>query len=450
MHCTERHIPMGIVAKFGGSSLADAKSVRNVAQIIQSNPEIDIVVVSAPGKRYPTDEKVTDLLLQLWGLKPPLQTTLRERILERFVDIITEVHPNPLLEHELDELLESVSRREGSSFIPRRELVVSRGEYAMARVMANVLDWTFVDAADFICFDRHHDYDAESTMIAFKKLPAQTKIVVPGFYGACAGEIVTFSRGGSDITGAIMAQLSRAQVYENWTDVCGVLAADPNSVHEPESIRTMTYEELRELSYRGARVLHEDALAPVRASGIPVNVRSTQQLSDPGTWIVKELDPAKPRKGSIVGIAGKDDFVSFTLKKPGMGRERGFYLKVCGVFDTHQINIEHLPGGIDTQSVIIDASQLEGRTATNIQRQLMTVCKLPSLPKVEKLALICIVGETMSHKQGIAARAFTALSKARINVNVIDQGSSEINIIIGVAEADLKRAINAIYKQFFQ
>lgn len=440
---------MTTVAKFGGSSLANAGRIRNAISIVQGDTARQIVVVSAPGKRDSTDTKITDLLYVLADSKSPsARMSAYEKIMVRFESICSGLD---LEEAALDAIMAEIYQLDPAcGYDPVRDFIVSRGEYFTARIVAAALGWTFVDAQDLIMLDEQGEYDPVRTTRAFKTLPSQQHIVVPGFYGRWLDEVKTFSRGGSDISGAIMAAVSSAKVYENWTDAPGVLVADPGIVTDPQPTRFMTYRELRELSYHGASVVHEDALAPIRTLGIPVNVLSTLNPEDPGTWIHKEIEPNYRSSTKIVGIAGKPGFIAFNFAKAGLNRQLGFYRRIGEMFEKREISIEHLPSGIDTQSIVVASTELQTEAMIEeIRHNLKHDFGLAKLPKIERIALIAVVGEMMEHAHGIAGKIFTALANAGVNVRIIVQGSSEINIIIGVAEDERERAIRAIYQAFF-
>ncbi len=431
------------VVKFGGSSLASAKQFKKVAEIINSDKDRRFIVPSAPGKRDSKDEKVTDMLYECYEQAASGQSykKLFTKIKERYQDIIDGLELNLSLEHEFQTIEDNFKAKAG------RDYAASRGEYLNGILLANYLGCDFLDAADIVFFNEDGTFDSEytNTEIAARLEHAQ-KVVVPGFYGVShSGKITTFSRGGSDITGSIIARAIKADLYENWTDVSGFLVSDPRIVDNPAVIETITYRELRELSYMGASVLHEDAIFPVRAEGIPINIKNTNRPADRGTLIVEST--CKRPKYTITGIAGKRGFCTINIDKAMMNSEVGFCRRVLGVFDEYGISIEHMPSGIDTMSVIVHQDEFENfeqRVLAGIHRAV----KPDSIEMESELALVAVVGRGMKANRGTAARIFAALAHARINVKMIDQGSSEFNVIIGVRESDFENAIKAIYDIF--
>ena len=431
------------VVKFGGSSLASARQFKKVGDIIRADKARRYVVSSAPGKRNDKDEKVTDLLYQCYDAASTggSYKKILEKIKKRYTDIIDGLDLNLNLDHEFDRIEENFTAAAG------RDYAASRGEYLNGLVMACYLGYEFIDAADVISFDDKGNLNFEETNRELaERLEHVDRAVIPGFYGSSAdGSIKTFSRGGSDITGSLVARAIHADMYENWTDVSGFLVADPRIIEDPEVIETITYRELRELSYMGASVLHEDAIFPVRKEGIPINIRNTNKPEEKGTLIV-ESTCRKPRY-VITGIAGKKGFCSINIEKAMMNAEVGFCRKVLSVFERHNISIEHMPSGIDTMTVFVHQSEFEEyeqSVIAGIHREVE-----PDLVDLEAdLALIAVVGRGMKATRGTAGRIFSALAHARINVKMIDQGSSEFNIIIGVKNADFEPAIKAIYDIF--
>ena len=431
------------VVKFGGSSLASARQFKKVGDIIRADKARRYVVPSAPGKRNDKDEKVTDLLYQCYDAASTggSYKKILEKIKKRYTDIIDGLDLNLNLDPEFDRIEENFAAAVG------RDYAASRGEYLNGLVMACYLGYEFIDAADVISFDDKGNLNFEETNRELaERLEHVDRAVIPGFYGSSAdSSIKTFSRGGSDITGSLVARAIHADMYENWTDVSGFLVADPRIIEDPEVIETITYRELRELSYMGASVLHEDAIFPVRKEGIPINIRNTNKPEEKGTLIV-ESTCRKPRY-VITGIAGKKGFCSINIEKAMMNAEVGFCRKVLSVFERHNISIEHMPSGIDTMTVFVHQSEFEEyeqSVIAGIHREVE-----PDLVDLEAdLALIAVVGRGMKATRGTAGRVFSALAHARINVKMIDQGSSEFNIIIGVKNADFEPAIKAIYDIF--
>jgi aspartate kinase len=431
------------VVKFGGSSLASAKQFKKVAAIIGAEKSRRFIVPSAPGKRDSKDEKVTDLLYMAYDAAATGASYKKifEKIKSRFQGIIDGLNLNLDLGHEFAKIEENFVSKQG------RDYAASRGEYLNGIILANYLGCEFIDAADVIFFKDDGTFDSEHTNEELEeRLKNIERVVIPGFYGVTnSGKIKTFSRGGSDITGSIVARAIKADLYENWTDVSGFLVADPRVIKDPEVIETITYRELRELSYMGASVLHEDAIFPVRAEGIPINIKNTNRPEDKGTMIVEST--CKKPKFTITGIAGKKGFCSINVDKAMMNSEVGFCRKVLEVFEQNNISIEHMPSGIDTMSVIVHQNEFEDyeqRVVAGIHR----LAKPDSVEMESGIALVAVVGRGMRSTRGTAGRIFASLAHARINIKMIDQGSSEFNIIIGVKESDFEATIKAIYDIF--
>ena len=431
------------VVKFGGSSLASARQFKKVGEIIRADKSRRYVVPSAPGKRSDKDEKVTDLLYECYDAAAAGASykKILEKIKKRNEDIIDGLDLNLNLDHEFARIEENFQAKAG------RDYAASRGEYLNGILMAQYLGYEFVDAAEVVFFDDSGVFDAEATDKELsERLEHIERAVIPGFYGAKPdGTVKTFSRGGSDVTGSIVAKAIHADMYENWTDVSGFLVADPRIVDKPQVIETITYRELRELAYMGASVLHEDAIFPVRKEGIPINIRNTNRPDDKGTLIV-ESTCRKPRY-TITGIAGKKGFCSINVEKAMMNSEVGFGRKVLQVFENNGISFEHMPSGIDTMTIFVHQSEFEEyeqSVVAGIHRAVE-----PDFVEMESdLALIAVVGRGMKATRGTAGRIFSALAHARVNVKMIDQGSSELNIIIGVKNGDFETAIRAIYDIF--
>ena len=432
------------VAKFGGSSLADGAQFKKVKSIVESDKSIGVVVPSAPGKRHGKDHKVTDLLymchqLASHGLNFDEVYTI---IQDRFTGICSELETGIPIGEILSDIKTRI--RDGAS----RDYCASRGEYINGLILADYLGIPFVDAAELIRFDTMGQLDENKTRsLIAEKLGGIEKAVVPGFYGSNEdGSIRTFSRGGSDVTGAIIADGVDAELYENWTDVSGFLMADPRVVKDPKPIKLVTYKELRELSYMGAPVLHEEAIFPVRRLGIPINIRNTNRPEDEGTLIVND-QWAERNEGSITGIAGKKDFTVISVEKTLMTAEQGFFRKLVSVFETNDITIEHMPSSIDSISVIVSDIGLNGKLK-KVKDEIQIYCNPDNIVSYPSMALIAVVGRGMINTKGISARVFTALSDGGVNIRMISQGSSELNIIIGVENNDFEKAIEAIYRAF--
>lgn len=433
--------------KFGGSSLADANQFRKVADIIKSDEKRKYVVPSAPGKRFPDDIKVTDMLYkccELAGSGVDFDDDF-QLIRDRYNGIITDLGIEMSLDDEFDTIVKELKAR------PAKDYAASRGEYLNGKILANYLGFNFVDAADVIIFDTKGVLLLNETVKAVRKrLKGLENAVIPGFYGRTTeGIIKTFSRGGSDVTGSIIANAVNAEIYENWTDVSGFLVADPRIVDNPNVIDTITYRELRELAYMGASVLHEDAIFPVRSAGIPINIRNTNKPEDAGTMIVSnDYDFSKESLGhTITGIAGKKGFSTINIEKAMMNNEIGFGMKVLNVLYNNGISFEHMPSGIDTMSITVDSAKLapvREKVIAEIRREVN-----PDHIEIEDgIAILAVVGRRMKNTRGTVARVFASMAHARINIKLIDQGSSELNVIIGVSENDLSEAIRRIYDMF--
>ena len=431
------------VVKFGGSSLASAEQFRKVGDIIRSDEARRFVVPSAPGKRFDGDTKVTDMLYKCYAAAEAGEKfgKLLEDIKARYYEIIHGLELSLSLEEEFQVISESFAGKAGTDY------AASRGEYLNGIVMAAYLGYDFVDAAEVICFDEDGNFAADETNAKLSaRLAEAESAVVPGFYGAMPdGKVKTFSRGGSDVTGSIVAKAISADIYENWTDVSGFLVTDPRIIENPKVIETITYRELRELSYMGATVLHEDAIFPVRKAGIPINIRNTNAPQDKGTLIVEST--CRRPKYTITGIAGKKGFAALNIEKDMMNAEVGFGRKVLQVFEENGISFEHMPSGIDTMTIFVHQSEFEEKE----QKVLAGIHRAVNPDSVDleaNLALIAVVGRGMRATRGTAGRIFSALAHANINVKMIDQGSSELNIIIGVRNDDFEAAIKAIYDIF--
>jgi aspartate kinase len=434
-----------IVAKFGGTSLADAKGFIHVGEIVKQSADRRYVVVSAPGKRHGKDHKITDMLLMCYQLASHQLRfeDVYSIIRGRFEDIHRDLGLKQPLTPLLDEIEESI--RQGAS----RDYCASRGEHLSARLMAEHLGCPFVDSAEMVLFGDDGRLDDAATYRAIKKrLAGVERAVIPGFYGQnVQGEILTFSRGGSDITGAIIARGVDAALYENWTDVSGFLMADPHIVKNPRPINSITYKELRELSYMGAQVLHEEAVFPVREAGIPVHIKNTMQPEDAGTLIVPTQSE---RKGTILtGIAGRKDFRVISVEKERLREENDFLRKLISVFESNEVPVENMPSSIDSVSVIVSQADIQNKEK-KILEEIHIYCQPDSLASMPSMALIAVVGQGMIHAPGVAGRVFTALGAAGVNIRLISQGSSEMNILVGVENPDFEKAIVAIYDAFVQ
>lgn len=431
-----------IVCKFGGTSLADASQFKKVRDIIARDPDRKIIVVSAPGKRHKDDPKITDLLYlaqETAEFKGDLNGPF-EQIRSRFLDIERELGLHPVLDSALStfkaELKAGVSK----------DYAASRGEYFSGLLMATFLEAEFIDPEDFVVIDAFGRTDPVTYKALGDALADQSKTyVMPGFYGRDHhGRVKTFSRGGSDVSGAVAGRAGGVAVYENWTDVSGLLMADPRIVDFPCHMDQVTYKEIRELSYMGASVFHDEAILPVREVGIPINIRNTNAPDDPGTMIVPSFTGSKYK---IAGIAGKRNFSMIALEKGLMNKEVGFGYKVLQVLSAHNVSYEHCPSSIDTMSVILEHDQIAGKEEL-ILEELKQAVSPDKIELTEGLALIAIVGEEMTNTIGMAGVVFKALADAKVNVRIINQGASELNIIVGVAESDYETAVRTLYHAF--
>ncbi|MBO4939895.1 MAG: aspartate kinase [Clostridia bacterium] len=435
------------VCKFGGTSMADGNIILKSAQIVRAEENRRYVVVSAPGKRFSGDIKVTDLL---YACADAAERKDREafqdvygKIRTRFMNIETEIGKSLGVKEALDEVEEQILNGAGVDYC------ASRGEYLAAKIMAAVLDVPFVDATEFIRFKEDGGLDEKTFELGAKVLSKYERAVVPGFYGLSAeGKIKTFSRGGGDISGSIVARSVMASLYENWTDVSGFYACDPRIVNSPKCIVELSYQELRELSYMGANVLHSESIFPVRSAGIPIRICNTFRPEDPGTYIVK-TSKRTLTSDAVTGIAGKKGFSVISLEKSLMNGEIGFVQKALAVLGKHGVSFEHLPSGIDTVSIIIDNEYLKNGMLQTLVEEIKEAVHPDKIYTHENIALVATVGHGMARNVGTSARLFKALSEAGINVNMIDQGSSEQNIIVGVENEDCATCISAIYHEFF-
>lgn len=441
------------VAKFGGTSLSDAAQARKALDIVAADATRRYVVPSAPGKRHAHDQKVTDLLLLCHehARQEIRFDEVFDLIATRFTQLAATLGAGDvsgMLDQARAGIAAAAANGEGPDF------AASRGEHLNGRILAAALDWPFVDPIDLIRFEvkggRPRLDEATTYHAVGEALRNVERAVIPGFYGGTAeGRVCTFSRGGSDVSGAIIARGVGASIYENWTDVSGLLMADPRIVDRPRTIETLTYRELRELAYMGATVLHDEAVFPVRAAGIPVHIRNTNQPDAPGTQIVRGDDLPPPSPGTISGIAGRKDFTSIQIERTMMNAELGFGRRVLNVLEANGVSFEHMPSGIDTLSVIVGDAELEGKL-DRVLAELHAECHPDGIEVDGDLALIATVGRGMAHTPGTAAKLFAALAGAGVNIRLIDQGSSELNIIVGVNTGQFEQAVRAIYAAFVQ
>lgn len=438
---------MGIkVCKFGGTSMADGHVLNKVKKIIESDPERRYVVVSAPGKRFSGDIKVTDLLYKCYD-EVEEKGSCRQAfaaVRARFENIVKELNLDFDMSSVLDETEKRIDEEKSKDF------TASRGEYLSARVMAKLLGAEFIDSEGTVFFDENGAFDENKSYKAIAAAIGENKTAVfPGFYGSGAdGKVKTFSRGGSDISGAIVARAVGASVYENWTDVSGFLACDPRIVDSPRQIKNLSYKELRELSYMGANVLHSESIFPVRKANIPIVIKNTFRPEDEGTAILP-IAQYKPSGTIVTGIAGKKNFTVIFIEKSHMNSEIGFVRKVLSVLERFGVSVEHIPSGIDTMSVVVETEQLKNFKLEQILEGIKNDAEPDIIRVTENVALIATVGHGMSSSVGTSARLFKALYEANVNVKMIDQGSSELNIIVGVKNEDCEKCISAIYREFF-
>ena len=433
-----------IVTKFGGSSLSDASQFAKVKGILEMEPARQYVVPSAPGRRFPEDDKVTDLLY-LCHRQAAAGEDYRPtfgKIRERYMDIARTLNLKADIAAALDEVCARMGEGESADYC------ASRGEYLNGLLLADYLGWRFLDAAQVVRFDEKGNFDSETTQELMSAALADGEpTVVPGFYGEKPdGKVHTFTRGGSDITGAIVARAAGADMYENWTDVSGFLMADPRIVENPREIASITYKELRELSYMGASVLHEEAMFPVHRAGIPTNIRNTNKPYHPGTIICVNA-PLETSVPTITGIAGHKGFSVISVEKAMMNAELGFGRRVLQVLEEEGISFEHLPTGIDTMCVVVSGESL-APCRDRVLSRIVEATSPDTITVHDNMSIIATVGRGMVHNCGTAARLFSAMSRARINVRMIDQGSSELSIIVGVDDADFEATIRAIYNEF--
>ncbi len=432
------------VLKFGGSSLADAHQFAKVKSIVDADPARRVVIVSAPGKRFSSDHKITDLLyLCAAHIKYGVSCEdIFAMIRDRYNEIITECGLKLSLDGELDALW-----RKMQSGISKDELA-SRGEYFSARLMAEYLGFDFLDAALWVKFKFDGTVDRTATYEALRRAADGRKVVIPGFYGVMPdGHIKTFSRGGSDITGALAAAALDADVYENWTDVSGILMADPRIVDDPAPIRRVTYSELRELSYIGAQVLHEGTIFPVREKNIPLNIRNTNAPDHPGTMILESIGDEREEGGFITGIAGKKGFSVITIAKAGMSSTPGELVKILDILARHEINVEYLPSGIDIVSLVV-SSDKAGKCLYEMLGELQKEVQPNKITVTEHIAIVAAVGRKMAYRPGVSGKIFAKLGENGVNIRMITQGPEELNIIVGVEEKDFEQAIRVLYHSF--
>lgn len=433
------------VSKFGGTSLASAEQFKKVKEIILSDESRQYVVPSAPGKRYSSDTKVTDMLYkchQLYSEGLDFKPTF-DIICNRYEEIVIDLKLDLDLTPHFNEIFNTIVK--GTTL----DYVASRGEYLNGIILSELINFQFIDAKDIIFFNEEGRLDLDKTKeIMRQRLSNSPYAVIPGFYGALPnGEVKIFSRGGSDISGAVVARAIKAEVYENWTDVSGLLIADPGVVNNPKPIDKITYRELRELSYMGAKVLHEETIFPVLEAGIPINIRNTNIPTDPGTLILKHAE-VNINKIPITGIAGKKDFTVIAIEKNQMNAQIGYVRKLLSIFEEYRVSFEHIPSGIDSVSVVVDDQQLQNGKLETLVKEIKNQC-CPDLLEVHpNMALVATVGHGMAYRPGIAATIFSALYEANVNIRMIDQGASEINIIVGIENEDFEKAIQVIYNAF--
>ncbi len=434
------------VCKFGGTSMADGNVIKNVKKIIDGDKERRFIIVSAPGKRYSGDIKVTDLLYEAYNALVSGGDFKKAfaAVKARFISVVKELNLDFDINCVLEETEERIIKERSEDF------TASRGDYLCARIVAEVLGARFVDAENVIFFDESGAFDEEKSYKAIAEAVREApRAVFPGFYGRGAdGKVKTFSRGGSDISGAIVARAVRASLYENWTDVSGFLACDPRIVDSPKRIKRISYKELRELSYMGANVLHSESIFPVRRANIPINIKNTFRPEDEGTLILP-TSRYTPCGNTVTGVAGKKNFTVIFIEKSLMNSEVGFIANVLNVLKKEGVPVEHIPSGIDTMSLVVESERLHGEKLNRVLEEIQTAVEPDTMRVTENIALIATVGHGMSSSVGTSSRLFSAIAAANINVKMIDQGSSEINIIVGVNNEDYEKCIKAIYSEFF-
>ena len=434
------------VVKFGGSSMADAGQYRKVRDIVMADPARRVVIVSAAGKRFANDHKLTDLLYLCYAhIQYGVDCSrIFDMVASRYIDIRDELGLDVVIEPELKALKDRIDAKQ----VTRDELV-SRGEYFSAKLMAAYLGFQFVDAADWVKFDMDGSVDEDKSYEALRhQVITGYGAVIPGFYGIMPdGHIRTFSRGGSDITGSLAAAALDAEVYENWTDVSGILMADPRIVDHPQPIPEVTYDELRELSYSGAQVLHEGSIFPCREKNIPLNIRNTNAPQDPGTMIRESFDTDHDPQRFITGITGKKDFSIIALSKRGMSNQVGVLRKVLTVLERHGISVDYVPNGIDNVSVVLPTESVE-RELYTILGEIKKEVEPDTLDVHHEIAVVAAVGRRMAFQPGISGKIFAALGQSGINIRMINQGPDELNIIFGVDNRDFKQAIRVLYDSF--
>ncbi|MBC5648521.1 aspartate kinase [Christensenella sp. NSJ-35] len=430
------------VTKFGGSSLASAEQILKMKQIVEADEARKFVVPSAPGKRFKDDVKVTDLLYSLHDAAAHFEETdeIYNQIVRRYTDIRDALGLSIKIEEHLEKMYRDIKTGANEDY------AASRGEYLNGLLIADLLGYDFVDAADVIFFDETGSYDAKKTLsILPGALKLHERAVIPGFYGSLPnGKIKTFSRGGSDITGSIVSRAANADLYENWTDVSGFMMADPRIVENPKKIDVVTYRELRELAYMGATVLHEDSIFPVLEAAIPINVKNTNDPENSGTMIIPAIEGRDGAKDGITGIAGKKNFTVITIEKDGMNTEIGFGRKVLTCLEKFGLSFEHMPSSIDTISIVVADIRIR-HCIEDLIDEIHSVCQPDSVEVSSNMAIIATVGRGMIRQVGVSAKLFAALAQSHVNVRMIDQGSSEINIIVGVENDDFEKAVKAIY-----
>ncbi len=426
--------------------MADAKQFAKVKAIVESDPSRRVVVVSAAGKRFSEDHKITDLLLLCHAhIKYGVSSdSVFDMISNRYIEIRNELGLKTDIESELNKIVEKIKNG-----ITKDELV-SRGEYLSARLMADYLGFEFVDSAHWVRFRLDGTIDTDKTYELLSQLAEGRKVVIPGFYGTMPnGAIRIMSRGGSDITGALAAAALEADVYENWTDVSGILMADPRIVKDPEPIKQITYEELRELSHMGAQVLHEGTIFPVRQKNIPLNIRNTNAPEDPGSLIMEKFPDDENDKQFVTGITGKKNFAIITVAKSGMSSEVGFLRKVLEVFEKYNVSVEYVPSGIDSVSVVV-AEKAVSDCLYAIMGDLQKTAKPDSINVTENIAIVAVVGRKMAYKPGMSGQLFAALGESKINIRMISQSCEELNIIAGVSNDDFEKAVQVLYNSFIK
>lgn len=433
-----RHI---VVAKFGGTSIADSGQFRKIKEIVRKNPERKYIVVSAPGKRFPEDQKITDLLLDCYkkAVSGELYSSELEQVRSRFREILTDLHIEYSLDKEIERLKKSLLT------VPDRDYTASRGEYLTAAILARYLGFTFVDPAWCICFDENGQLNMPMTIrtIRASLLPLE-HAVIAGFYGAdMTGKIHTFERGGSDITGSLIACALSAALYENWTDVSGLYAADPRIVDHPETVSHMSYRELRTLSYMGASVLHSDAVLSASEMEIPINIRNTNKPEEPGTMIMRHL-PSGVMKNPVTGVSGRKGMSVVQIEKVMVSDGSGFSALMLDILKKRSLPFEYCLTGIDSITLVIRSDLLKS-CQEDLFNEIQNTLNPDFIGLRDRLSLIAVTGEKATEASDANVQVLEKLTEEGIEISTINQGAGKLNLLIGVPEERYEDAIRTIY-----